>query len=79
MSLIRKLFLFAVFVASTYSWLVLFEFGPEGFKDGFMTYYTRFVPAEEETAPAGLPQAPPRPQPSAPVGSKGGPQKPYTP
>lgn len=67
MSLIRKLFLLAVFVFSTYCWLVLFEFHIDGFKDGFMTYYTRFIPSEEEKAPQGLPQAPPKKPAGKPV------------
>ncbi len=67
MSLLRKLFLFAVFILSTYCWLVLFEFHLDGFKDGFLTYYTRFIPAEEKPGAPTTAAPPPKKPAGAPV------------
>ena len=51
MGMISKLFLLAVFVFATYAWLVLFDHGVSGYKEGFKTEYLRFMPAEEGSEP----------------------------
>ena len=81
MGLLRKIFLIAIFIGSTYCWLVLFDHGPEGFMEHLPTYYTRFTGEADKDAkktPGVLPNgrfapAPPPVKKGAPVIS--GPKK----